>query len=113
MGFLESDTKEVILCVYAIENGTSSNVYQLQNPCLHYFEYPTDPPHDDLRIVYQPETKQVWTLVFDHRYLQMIFMIEFGQAKGYNIYCVTPFFIPFSISNTLTNLQPNHLFNRY
>lgn len=32
-------------------------------------DYPTDPPHDDLRIVYQPETKQIWIVAFGHRYL--------------------------------------------
>lgn len=25
-------------------------------------EYPTDPPHDDLRIVYQPETHPIWII---------------------------------------------------
>ena len=44
-------------------------------------EYPTDPPHDDLRIIYQPETKQVWIIAFGHRYLPDDFYERIRASK--------------------------------
>lgn len=32
-------------------------------------DYPTNPPHDDLRIVYNPKTGGIWIIAFGHRYL--------------------------------------------
>lgn len=44
-------------------------------------DYPTDPPHDDLRIVYEPETKQVWVIAFGHRYLPDDFYERVRQSN--------------------------------
>ena len=44
-------------------------------------DYPTDPPHDDLRIVYQPETRQVWIVAFGHRYLPDDFYDRIRASK--------------------------------
>lgn len=44
-------------------------------------EYPTDPPHDDLRIVYQSETKQIWIVAFGHRYLPNDFYDRIRESK--------------------------------
>ena len=44
-------------------------------------EYPTDPPHDDLRTVYQPETKQVWIIAFGHQYLPDDFYERIRASK--------------------------------
>ena len=44
-------------------------------------DYPTDPPHDDLRIVYHPETGQVWIIAFGHRYLPDDFYDRIRASK--------------------------------
>ena len=44
-------------------------------------EYPTNPPHDDLRIVYHPETKQIWIIAFGHRYLPDDFYDRIRASK--------------------------------
>lgn len=44
-------------------------------------EYPTNPPHDDIRIVYQPETKQIWIVAFGHRYLPDDFYDRIRASK--------------------------------
>lgn len=44
-------------------------------------DYPTDPPHDDLRIVYERETKQVWIVAFGHRYLPDDFYDRIRQSN--------------------------------
>ncbi|MEK4424894.1 hypothetical protein [Solibacillus sp. FSL K6-1523] len=44
-------------------------------------DYPTDPPHDDLRIVYHPETGQVWLVAFGHRYLPDDFYTRIRASK--------------------------------
>lgn len=44
-------------------------------------DYPTDPPHDDLRIIYLPETGQIWIVAFGHRYLPDDFYDRIRASK--------------------------------
>lgn len=44
-------------------------------------DYPTDPPHDDLRIVYHSETHQIWIVAFGHRYLPNDFYNRIRASK--------------------------------
>lgn len=44
-------------------------------------DYPTNPPHDDLRIIYNPETAQIWIVAFGHRYLPDDFYDRIRASK--------------------------------